>query len=108
MPDALEFPGVLRAVVPLVRGERLASFRRRVVDELVAVAFGEALGGLLQHTSRRLPCLAAVAGALDDLSEPSARLRGVQAIRVGGRPLYVIDLPTAKVGTSDIPRPALA
>ena len=41
MPDALELPGMLRAVVPLVRGERLAGFGRSVVDELVALAFGD-------------------------------------------------------------------
>ena len=38
MPDALELPGMLRAVVPLVRGERLAGLGRSVVDELVALA----------------------------------------------------------------------
>src|SRR2546429_513914 len=42
MPHALELPGVLGAVVPLMRGERLARFRRHVVDELVALALGEA------------------------------------------------------------------
>src|SRR5438445_8934540 len=81
MPDALELPGMLRAVVPLMRGEGLACLRGRVVGELVALAFGETFRGLFQHTSRRLPRLAAVAGALDDLSEPPARLRRVQIIR---------------------------
>ena len=47
MPDALEFPGMLRAVVPLMRGERLAGFRRSVVDELVALARRRAAG--LRH-----------------------------------------------------------
>src|SRR2546422_9625593 len=84
MPDALELPGMLRAVVPLMRGEGLARLRGRVVGELVALAFGEAFRGLFQHTSRRLPRLAAVAGALDDLSEPPARLRRVQPVRIGG------------------------
>src|SRR2546422_6435454 len=32
----------------------------------------------------RLPRLAAVAGALDDLSEPPARLRRIQPVRIGG------------------------
>src|SRR5256886_12969370 len=38
VPDALELPGMLRAVVELVRGEWLAGLRRRVVDEFVALA----------------------------------------------------------------------
>src|SRR3989449_11693131 len=93
MPDALELPGMLRAVVPLMRGEGLARLRGRVVDVLVALAFGETFRGLFQHTSRRLPRLAAVARALDDLSEPPARLRRVQPVRIGGGSLHVIDLP---------------
>src|SRR5437867_11979181 len=97
MPDALELPRMLRAVVPLMRGEGLARLRGRVVGELVALAFGETFRGLFQHTSRRLPRLAAVAGALDDLSEPPARLRRVQPVRIGGRSRGARDLP---------PRPA--
>src|SRR5207244_6184658 len=42
MPHPLELPGMLRAVVPLMRGERLAGFGRRVVGELVAVSLGRA------------------------------------------------------------------
>src|SRR2546422_10765611 len=98
MPDALELPGMLRAVVPLMRGEGLARLRGRVVGELVALAFREAFRGLFQHTCRRLPRLAAVAGALDDLSEPPARLRRVQPVRIGGGSLPVIDLPAPEMG----------
>src|SRR4029077_3355818 len=36
MPDSLELPGMLRAVVELMRGERLASLLRGVIDEFVA------------------------------------------------------------------------
>src|SRR3989442_12990508 len=97
MPDALELPGMLRAVVPLMRGEGLARLRGRVVGELVALAFGETFRGLFQHTSRRLPRLAAVAGALDDLSEPPARLRCVQPVRIGGWSLHWINLPPPEV-----------
>src|SRR2546422_11541683 len=97
MPDALELPGMLRAVVPLMRGEGLARLRGRVVGELVALAFREAFRGLFQHTSRRLPRLAAVAGALDDLSEPPARLRRVQPVRIGGRSPHVITPPPRQV-----------
>src|SRR5467141_265670 len=38
VPDALELPGMLGAVVPLVRGEGLAGVGRRVVHEFVALA----------------------------------------------------------------------
>ena len=87
MPDALELPGVRRAVVPLVRAGDA------VVDELVA---------------DRLPRLAAVVGALDQLPEPAAGLRRIQPIRVDGRALEVVDLPAAKVGAADVPLFALA
>ena len=43
MPDALELPGMRRAVVPLVRGEGFAGCGRGVVDELVALALGQAV-----------------------------------------------------------------
>ena len=73
MPHPLEFPRVLRAVIPLMRGERLARLIRCVVNELVA-------GGLRRARRRRLsgrrsglvPGFAAIVGTLDDLSEPSA------------------------------------
>ena len=87
VPDALELPGVRRAVVPLVRaGDAL-------VDELVA---------------HRLPRLAAVVGALDQLPEPAAGLRRIQAIRIGGRALHVVHLPAAKMRAGDVPFFALA
>src|SRR3989442_7450147 len=108
MPDALELPGMLRAVVPLMRGEGLARLRGRVVGELVALAFGETFRGLFQHTSRRLPRLAAVAGALDDLSEPPARLRRVQPVRIGGRSPHGIRLPARGVRGAPLPALALA
>src|SRR5262249_45842917 len=82
MPDAREVPGMRRAVVPEVRAGHA------LVDELVA---------------DRLPGLAAVARALDDLSEPAARLRRVQSVRVGRRSLHVIDLPAAEVRAADVP-----
>ena len=61
MPDALELPGMRRAVVPLVRAGHA------VVGELVA---------------DRFPGLAAVVGTLDQLPEPTARLRGIQPVRI--------------------------
>src|SRR5213592_2994121 len=93
VPDALELPGMLRAVVELVRGEWLAGLRRRVVDEFVALAGRHAVRRLGHPAARRLPRLAAVAGALDDLAEPPACLRRVQAVRIGGGSLDVVDLP---------------
>ena len=99
MPDALELPGMLRAVVPLVRGERLAGFGGRVVDELVALALGHAVGRrgrLAGRCPRLIPCFAAVIGALNDLPEPAAGLRRIQPVRIGRRALEVIDLPAAR------------
>src|SRR5262249_52979535 len=87
VPDPLELPGVLRAVVPLV-GAGVA-----VVLELVA---------------DRRPRLAAVVGALDHLAEPAARLRRVQPVRVGGRALDVVDLPAPAVRAADALALALA
>ena len=66
MPDALEFPWMRCAVVPLV------SARNAVVDELVADGF---------------PCLAAVVGTLNELAEPAGRLRRVEAVGINGRTL---------------------
>ena len=86
MPDAGELPGVLRAVVPLVRAGDA------VVDELVA---------------DRLPGLAAVVGALHRLPEPTAGLRGIEPVRIDRRALEVVHLPAREVGTADVPPFAL-
>src|SRR5215468_4692046 len=82
MPDPRELPRMLGAVVPLVGA------RNTVVDELVPDG---------------LPCLAAVVRALDDLPEPAARLRGVQPVGVGRRPVDVVDLPAREQGAVDVP-----
>jgi len=82
VPDALELPGVWGAVVPLVRAGD------SVVGELVA---------------HGLPCLAAVVGALDDLTEPAVGLRGVDAVGVCGRALEVVHLPACEVRAVDLP-----
>src|SRR5260370_39506191 len=61
MPYPLEFPRMLRAVVPLMRGERLASFGRRIVNELVAGGLRGARGRRLSRRSSRLvPGFAAI------------------------------------------------
>ena len=44
-----------------------------------------------------MPGLAAVVGALNDLSEPAAGLRRIDAIGIDGRALQVIDLPPGEV-----------
>ncbi len=75
MPDALELPRMLRAVVPHVRGQRFAGLGRDVVGELVALALGEAFGRLqrlLVGGTRHGPGLAAIVRALNDLPEPAA------------------------------------
>ncbi len=87
MPDALELPGVLRAVIPLVGAGHA------VVDELVP---------------DRLPGFAAVFGALNQLAEPAAGLRRVEAVRIDGRTFEVIDFPAGEVGAIDLPLFAFA
>ena len=82
---------------------------RRVIDELVALAFGRARRGRFAGRRARLvPGLAAVVGALDDLAEPAAGLRGVDPVRIDGRTLEVIDLPAGEVRAADVPFFALA
>src|SRR5262249_22561913 len=111
MPDALEFPGMLCAVVKLMRGERRAGFGGGVVDEFVAFAFGHAAraGGRLARRRARLnPGLAAVIGALNDLAEPAAGLRGVYAVGIGGRSLHVVNLPAGEMRAGNVPFFALA
>ena len=82
VPDALELPGVGRAVVPLMRAG--SAF----VGELVAD------GG---------PGEAAVVGALDLLAEPAGGLGGVEAVGVGGGGFEVVELPAGEVGFGDLP-----
>src|SRR5207302_9586775 len=110
MPHALELPGMLRAVVPLMRGKRLAGFGRRIVSELVAVAFGRTgWGGWFPgRRSGLMPGFTAVVRALNYLPEPSARLRGVDAIGINGRAFEVIHLPAREMRAADVPLLAFA
>src|SRR5208282_366218 len=109
MPHAFKFPGMLRAVVPLMSGERLAGFPRRVVDELVACGLRGAWRGRLPgRRSGLVPGFAAVVGAFNQLPEPSACLRRVDAIGIGGRSFQVIHLPAREVGAANLPFFALA
>src|SRR5271157_4473839 len=61
VPHPLELPGMLGAIVKLMGGERLACFRRSVVNELVAYAAGELAWLGQRFASGRLPCFAAIA-----------------------------------------------
>ena len=108
VPDALELPGMLRAVIPQMSGKGFAGFRGGIVNEFVARAGGHAARPGHLFASRRLPRLAAVVRALDDLAEPSAGLRSIDPVRVGRRALQVVHLPARKVGTAHLPLFALA
>src|SRR5713101_6238495 len=111
MPHALELPWVLRAVVPLMSGERFAGFFGVVVHELVAIAFGHSLGrgGRLARRCPWLdPSFAPVVGALDDLPKPATGLRRIQPIRISRRSLDMVDLPASKLRATDVPAFALA
>ena len=55
MPHALELPRMLRAVVPLVRGQRLAGLRGGVVDKLVA-GFRAATSAAASSAGTRAGC----------------------------------------------------
>src|SRR5476651_1341902 len=93
MPDAFEFPRMLRAVIPLMCS------RHTVVNEHAALAFGHSVRAfeILRAAARRLPRFAAIVRALNDLSEPRARLRRVQSIRINRRTFDVINFPASKM-----------
>src|SRR5262245_26653160 len=63
---------------------------------------------IFKLVSNRLPCLAAVIRALDDLSEPAAALRGIDPIGIDRRRFEMVDLPAAELRTADVPFLALA
>src|ERR1041385_737535 len=82
MPDSLEFPGMRRAIVPLMRAWDA------VVQEFV--------------TDWR-PRFPAVIGTLYQLPKPSAVLGGIKPLCVSGRSLQMEYLPPGKVGASNLP-----
>src|SRR5215207_155149 len=82
MPNALKFPRMLRAIVPLV-GPRHA-----VVSKIVADSF---------------PCFSGVVRTLYYLAKPAARLRRIQPVGIAWRPGDVIDLPSGKMWAIDRP-----
>src|SRR5262245_22041160 len=87
MPDALELPGMGRAVIPLVSAG----------DSLVGKVIAD-----------WLPGFAAVARALDLLAEPAARLRDEDPVGRNGGTLEMVDFPGAKVVSTIIPLLACA
>jgi hypothetical protein len=87
MPNTREFPGVRRSVVPHVRAGDT------VVHEFIADG---------------IPGFAAIIRTLDQLAEPAGGLRGVEAVKVGGRSLHMVDLPAGKIWAADVPAFALA
>src|ERR1043165_10180204 len=104
MPDAFELPRMRRAVVELMRGERFAGFLGSVVNEFVAIADRRAVfvhGGQAGRRSRLKPRLAAVVGALNDLSEPAAGLGRIEAVRIRGRAFDVIDFLAGEVRSEE-------
>src|SRR5437762_10040098 len=87
VPHALEFPWMLRAVVPLVRRERLPGFRRRVVNELVAFRFERAVR-TFQFFGAAAGCVPGFAGvirALNDLPKPTTGLRRIDSVGINRR-----------------------
>src|ERR1043165_5190201 len=62
----------------------------------------------LEVVADRVPALAAVVGALDHLAVPAGRLRGVDAVGIGGGALQVVHLPAREEGPRPGPVLALA
>ena len=90
---------MLGAVIPLVRAG--GAFIRK----LVALALGKTAGALqlLRAAARRVPSQPAVIGALDDLAEPAAGLRCINAVGIRRRTFEVINLPARKMRPADLP-----
>src|SRR5262245_18856905 len=94
------------AVVPLMRQQRFAGLGRRVVNKFVALAHRKAFGTNGRYAfgcSGLEPRFAAVVGALNDLSEPAAVLRSVDAVRISRRAFQVINLPPGEVRPAHVP-----
>src|SRR6202030_1868238 len=110
MPDALEFPGMLCAVVPLMSGKGFAGLRGGIVHELVALAFRHSFwrGPFARWRPWLCPSFAAIIRPLNDLPEPTAALRRKQPIGVDRRALDVVHLPARKMGAAYVPAFALA
>src|SRR5262245_39956498 len=104
MPNALELPWMLRAVIPLM------CTRDSIVDELVALTLRHPIRAfqVLRCASGRIPFFSAVIRTLNDLTEPPTGLRCINAVRIDRRTFYVINLPACKMRTADFPSFACA
>src|SRR4051812_16702937 len=104
MPHPLELPGMLRPVVPLMRGQRLARRIRGVIHKPVALHRRPLWSAaIFCFDSWLVPRLSAVVRSLEQLPKPSARLRDVNPLRVHLRTLHVINLPACEKGPAYIP-----
>src|SRR5438132_13441146 len=99
MPDALELPRMLGAVVPHVRPGNA------IVNEFVALAFRRAVrtSQILGTAARSFPGFAAIPRSLNDLPAPTARPRRVHPVPIHRRPLPVIKLPAGKTPPNHVP-----
>jgi len=82
MPHPLKFPRVLGSVIPLM-GANFAFVFKFVADGLLG--------------------LAAVIRALNELAEPTGRLRSINAIGVDGRAFGVTHFPTWEMWDAYVP-----
>src|SRR2546422_11251563 len=97
MPDPLELPWMLCAVIPLMRTWDA------IVNEFVTFTHRHTLRSCCQPATRRVPSFAAVIGALNDLSKPGAGLRRVQSVLINRRTFHVINLPARKMRAVNFP-----
>src|ERR1044071_655588 len=99
MPNTLELPRMLGAVIPLMRA------RDTIVNKLIALTFGHAIRAFqfFRAASGRVPRFSAIIRALNDLAKPPASLRCVNTVRIDWRTLYVINFPTRKMRPADLP-----
>ena len=105
VPDPLEFPRMLCAVVPLMGRERLPGFRRSVVNELVAFPFEHAVRAFqfFRTAAGCVPGFAGVVRALNDLPKPATGLRGVDSVGINWRTFHVINFPAREMRAADLP-----
>src|SRR4030095_1995551 len=110
MPDALEFPRMLSAIVPLVGREWFPRFRRSIVNEHVTFALRHPFRRhqLFRLCAGRIPRFAAIVGTLNDLPEPGARLRRIDPVGINRGTFHVINFPPREMRAANFPSLACA
>ena len=105
VPDTLEFPRMLCAVVPLVGRERFPGFRRSVVNKLVTFPFLHAVRALQFFLTAAgcVPFFTAVVRALNDLAKPTTGLRRIDSVGMNRRTFHVINFPAREMRSADFP-----